>query len=276
MPAPHTDFSRLCLHTITTKPWSLDEAVSRYAAAGVKGITLWRQAFEGRDATATGRLVRDAGLQLVSLCRGGFFPALTTAARDAALDDNRRCIDDAAALGAPLIVLVCGANPGQPLAESRRQIGDALAALLPYAAAARVKLAIEPLHPMYAADRSAINTMAQARNLCRQFNSPWLGIAADVYHVWWDPDLEAQIKAAGAEGTLFAFHECDWLTPSADLLNDRGLMGEGCIPIRQIRGWVEEAGFDGFIEVEIFSNRWWAADQAAFLEQIKEAYLRHG
>jgi sugar phosphate isomerase/epimerase len=274
MTAPLTDTSRLCIHTITTKPWSLDECVTRYAAAGVGGITVWRQALEGRSVAASGRQIRDAGLQIASLCRGGFFPAATSAARASALDDNRRCIDDAAALGAPLIVLVCGATTEQPLSESRRQITEGIAAVLPHAAAAGVKLAIEPLHPVYAADRSAINTMGQARDICRQLNSPWVGIAADVYHIWWDPNLETEIKAAGREGALFAFHVCDWLTPTSDVLNDRGLMGEGCIPLRQIRGWVEEAGFQGFNEVEIFSNRWWATDQAAFLGKIQEAYLR--
>lgn len=275
MPPPLTDLSRLCIHTITTKPWRLEEAVPRYAAAGVKGITVWRQALEGRDPAASSRMIREHGLEIVSLCRGGFFAAATSAERTAALDDNRRCVDEAAALGAPLVVLVCGATPAQPLAESRRQIAESIAALLPHATAARVKLAIEPLHPVYAADRSAINTLGQARELCRQLRSPWLGIAADVYHIWWEPNLEAEIKAAGAEGSLFAFHVCDWRTPTNDVLNDRGLMGEGCIPIREIRGWVEEAGFVGFNEVEVFSNRWWADDQALFLRKITDAYLAH-
>ncbi|HVU35965.1 MAG TPA: sugar phosphate isomerase/epimerase family protein [Opitutaceae bacterium] len=276
MPAPLTDNSRLCIHTITTKPWTLEEAVVRYAGAGVKGITVWRQALEGRGITASGRLIRDHGLSIVSLCRGGFFPGLTGADRQRAIDENRRCIDDAAALGAPMIVLVCGADPRQPLADSRRQIADGLAAVLPHAAAAGVRLAIEPLHPVYAADRSAINTLGQARELCAQLPSPWLGIAVDVYHVWWDPALEQEIQAIGRQGTLFAFHICDWRTPLADVLNDRGLMGEGCIPIREIRGWVEQTGFGGFHEVEIFSDRWWATDQTQFLASIQEAYLRHG
>lgn len=276
MPAsPLTDFSKLCIHTITTKPWSLEEAARRYSAAGVKGITVWRQALEGRDIAASRKMLRDHGLSIVSLCRGGFFPALAQADRDKAIDENRRCIDEAAALGAPLIVLVVGAVPGQSLAESRKQITDGIAAVLPHAQAAGVKLAIEPLHPMYANDRSAVNTMAQARAICNQIKSPFLGIAADVYHIWWDDNLEAEIKACGREGTLFAFHICDWRTPTIDFLNDRGLMGEGCIPIRQIRGWVEEAGFNGFNEVEIFSDRLWASDQAQFLENIKSAYLQH-
>jgi sugar phosphate isomerase/epimerase len=270
-----TDTSRLCVHTITTKPWPLDVAVRRYSAAGVKGITVWRQAIEGRDPAEAGRMIRDHGLSVVSLCRGGFLAAATEEGRASAVDENRRCIDQAAALGAPLIVLVCGAVPGQPLAESRRQIADGIGELSAHAAASKVRLAIEPLHPMYADDRSAVNTVAQARAICAQVGSPWVGIALDVYHVWWDDSLESEIESCGREGTLFAFHICDWRTPTADLLNDRGLMGEGCIPIRQIRGWVEATGFKGFNEVEIFSNRRWAGDQDAFLADIKAAYLQH-
>jgi sugar phosphate isomerase/epimerase len=273
MPA---DLSRLCLHTITTKPWPLAEAVRRYAAAGVRGITVWRDAIAGGDAGAAGRLIRDHGLVPVSLCRGGFFAASSAEARARAIDDNRRCLDEAKALGAPMIVLVCGAVPGQPLTVSRGQIRDAIASILPDAAAAGIKLAIEPLHPMYAAERSAVNTVSQARSICRELRSNWLGVAIDVFHVWWDDRLEAEIAACGREGTRFAFHLCDWKPAMTDLLNDRGLLGEGCIPIAEIRAWVERAGFEGFHEVEIFSERHWAGDQGRFLEQIKEAYLQHG
>jgi len=273
--APPPDFSRLCLHTMTTKPWTFEEAVRRYAAAGVKGITVWRSAFADCSPAVAGDLVRSHGLSIASLCRGGFFPADTVENRAKAIDENRLCVDEAAALGAPLIVLVCGSAPGLSLAESREQIAEGIGAVLPYAAAAKVKLAIEPLHPMYAADRSAVNTMAQARAICNQIKSPWLGIAVDVYHTWWDDHLEDEIRACGREGTLFAFHISDWRTPTVDLLEDRGIMGEGCIPIRKIRGWVEEAGFNGFNEVEIFSRRLWATDQARYLEDIKAAYLAH-
>ena len=275
MPAPLRDFSRLCVHTITTRPWAVAEAVQRYAKAGIKGITVWREALAGFDCAATGRLIREQGLAVVSLCRGGFFPAATAAQRQQAIDENRRCIDEAAALGAPLVVLVCGAVPGQPLAESRRQITGGIAAVLPQAAGAGVKLAIEPLHPMYADDRSAVNTLQQARAICQELRSPSLGIAVDVYHTWWDDRLAEDIAACGREGTLFAFHVCDWRTPTEDLLDDRGLMGEGCIPIRQIRGWIEAAGFTGHHEVEIFSRRLWATDQTQYLEAIKAAYLAH-
>jgi sugar phosphate isomerase/epimerase len=275
MAAPLNDFSRLCVHTITTKPWPLDEAVARYAAAGVKGITVWRQAIEGRDPAEAGRMIREHGLAVVSLCRGGFLAAASREGRVKAIDENRRCLDQAAALGAPQVVLVCGAVPGQPLAESRKQITEGIAELVAHAAETGVRLAIEPLHPMYADDRSAVNTVAQARAICAQLRSPWVGIALDVYHVWWDDSLETEIAACGREKSLLAFHICDWKTPTTDLLNDRGIMGDGCIPIRQIRGWVEAAGFRGFNEVEIFSERHWAGDQGEFLAGIQAAYLRH-
>lgn len=265
--------NRLCIHTMTTKPWSIDDCARHYPAAGVGGITVWRQHLEGQDPARSGAMLRDAGLDIVSLCRGGFFPAATAPGRQAAIDDNLKAIDQAHALGAPLIVLVCGAVPGQPLEESRRQITEGIAAVLPAAKAAGVKLAIEPLHPMYADDRSAINSMAQAHAVCENLGSPeHLGIAVDVYHVWWDDSLESQVKLAGERQRLFAFHVCDWKTPTTDLLNDRGLMGEGCIPIRQIKSWVNAAGFDGCNEVEIFSLKYWAMDQTEWLRRIVAAY----
>ena len=269
------DLSRLCIHTITTKPWPIETAIERFSARGVAAMTVWRDALEGRDIAATGKRIRDAGMDVVSLCRGGFFPAETAAARQEALDDNRRAIDEAAALGAPLVVLVCGALPGQPLDVSRGQIRDGIEAVLPHAQAAGVKLGVEPLHPLYADSRSAVNMMAQANDICARIDSPFVGVVVDVYHLWWDPDLEREVRRCGQMGKLFAFHVCDWRTPTEDLLNDRGLMGEGCINIRQIRGWVEEAGFDGYNEVEIFSDRYWAMEQGQVLERIVEAYTNH-
>ncbi len=269
------DLSRICIHTITTKPWPIETAIERFSARGVAGMTVWRDALEGRDIAAAGQRIRDAGMAVVSLCRGGFFPAQTAAARQEALDDNRRAIEEAATLGAPLVVLVCGAVPGQPLDVSRAQIRDGIEAVLPDAQAAGVRLGIEPLHPMYADSRSAINTMAQANDMAETIGSPFVGVVVDVYHLWWDPDLQAQIRRCGRMSKLFAFHVCDWRTPTEDLLNDRGLMGEGCIDIPQIRGWVEEAGFDGYNEAEIFSDRYWAMDQEQFLGRIVEAYTTH-
>ncbi|MGB8170763.1 MAG: sugar phosphate isomerase/epimerase family protein [Chthoniobacteraceae bacterium] len=264
---------RLCVHTITTKPLSLEQCLAEFPKRGVNGITIWRQALEGRDLAAVKRRTAESGMQVVSLCRGGFFPAVTAAGRQKAIDDNLMAIGQAHAIGAPLIVLVCGAVPGQSLVESRKQITEGIAAVLPAAEQAGVKLAIEPLHPMYADDRSAVNTMWQAHEICDALGSPnSVGIALDVYHVWWDPDLRGQIDRAGRTGRLLAFHICDWKTPTTDLLNDRGLMGEGCINIREISEWVDAAGFTGHREVEIFSNKWWAEDQHTFLDRIATSY----
>ena len=272
---PLPDLSRLCIHTITTKPWAIETAAAEFAAAGVKGITVWRDTLAGRDIAQTGRMLRNQGLSIVSLCRGGFFPAATAAGRAKALEDNRLAIFEAKLLGAPLIVLVCGAVPGQPLSESRKQIVDGIAALLPDCQAAGVKLAIEPLHPMYADSRSAVNTLGQANDMVEALRSPLVGVAVDVYHLWWDPALEAEIARCGRLNALFAYHVCDWRTPTIDLLNDRGLMGEGCIPLRQIRTWVETAGFRGFNEVEVFSMRLWATNQDEYLTRIVQAYRDH-
>ena len=266
------DLSRLCIHTITTKPWTIEEAAKNFSARGVKGITVWRDALTGRDIKKTGDMLRSQGISVVSLCRGGFFPWKESSKRKTAINDNRKAIEEAFKLGTNLIVLVCGADPQQSLEESRKQIYDGIAAVIPEAQAAGVKLAIEPLHPMYADTRSAINTMTQANDLAEALNSPWVGVAVDVYHVWWDPNLEKEIFRCGKNGSLLAFHVCDWKSPTVDMLNDRGLMGEGCIPIRKIRSWVEATGFNGFIEVEIFSNEYWKMDQSLFLKNIITAY----
>ena len=270
---PLTDLSKLCIHTITTKPWSLEEAVENYAREGVAGITVWRDALDGRDIEKSGELIRGSGLRSVSLCRGGFFPALTREKRQRAVQSNRVMIGEACTLGAPLIILVCGAVPGLPLDEARGQIRDGIAAILPHAEAQGIKLAVEPLHPMYADSRCAIDTLKQANDLCQELSSTSLGVAVDVYHLWWDPELERELERCGRAGKIFAFHISDWRTPTEDMLLDRGLMGEGCIPIRKIRGWVEAAGFRGYNEVEIFSTRWWATEQREFLKKIKAGYL---
>lgn len=269
---PLTDLSQLCIHTITTKPWSIETAAQQFSEAGVKGITVWRDALAGRNIRQTGQLLRDSGLEIVSLCRGGFFPSSDASKRKAALDDNRKAIEEAAELGAPMIVLVCGSDPNQPLEESRKQIQEGIESVLPEAKSAGIKLAIEPLHPMYADTRSAVNTMEQANDMATAINSSFVGVAVDVYHLWWDPHLEHEIKRCGKNNHLFAFHICDWNVPTTDFLWDRGLMGEGCIPVNKIRSWVEETGFNGFYEVEIFSNKFWSEDQSVFLNKIIKAY----
>lgn len=266
------DLSKLCIHTITTKPLRFSQACSAYAEKGVKGITIWRDAIRDIPHAKVKKMLSDHGLDLVSYCRGGFFPHPDKSRRGEAIEDNKKMIDEAKAIEAPMIVLVCGAHPDQSLEVSRNQIREGIEAILPFAEKTGIKLAIEPLHPMYTDDRSAINTMAQANTLAEEIDSLYLGIAVDVYHVWWDPDLKEEIMRCGEQENLFAFHICDWLTPTKHLLLDRGLMGEGCINIRQIRGWVEEAGFEGYHEVEIFSERWWEKDQEEFLNRIIEAY----
>lgn len=268
-----TDLSRLCIHTITTRPWSLEECLANYRKAGVPAVTVWRQWLEPQGLEESARMLQDSGLRVTSLCRGGFFPALSEDGRKTALDDNRRAIAEAHAIGAPLIVLVCGAVPGMPLSEARKQIAEGIAAVLPEARAAGVKLSIEPLHPMFSDARSAVNSLTDANDMAAELDDGHVGVTVDVYHVWWDSRLEAEIRRAGRR--ILSFHVCDWRTPTRDLLNDRGLMGEGCIDIRGIRSWVEQAGFKGDIEVEIFSDAWWATDQQAFLEKITAAYLEH-
>jgi sugar phosphate isomerase/epimerase len=269
---PLKDLSRLCIHTITTKPWSIEQVAEKYSAAGVKGVTIWRNTLEGRDIGKIRIMLRSSDLEVVSLCRGGFFPSTDKRKRQEAIDDNRRAIDEAFELGTRLIVLVCGADPAQSLEASRAQIYEGISAVLPDAEAAGVKLAIEPLHPMFADTRSAINTIEQANEMAERINSPWVGVAVDVYHLWWDPSLVKGIERCGRNNNLLAFHISDWKSPTVDMLNDRGLMGEGCIPLRKIRSWVENTGFNGFIEVEIFSDIYWKQDQDEFLKKVIEAY----
>ena len=269
------NFSKLCVHTQTTKPWTIEECISHFSAAGIKGISIWRHLLEGKDLKSIKSMLDAHQMEVVSLVRGGFFTAVDAKQRDLALEDNRLAINQAAALGAPLLVLVCGADPRQSLEVSRQQIQKGITALIPHAQNNGVKLAIEPLHPMYAGDKSAVVSLGQANDMCEAIASPWVGIAIDVYHLWWDKELKNEIIRCGKNKNLLAFHVCDWRVPTIDFLTDRGLMGEGCIPVRQIRMWLEEAGFDGYNEVEVFSERLWAQDQKLYLEDIKKSYLNY-
>lgn len=267
------DLSRLCLHTLTNKPWDIETCIRKYAASGIKGITIWRNVLENKELKWVKQLLDDHGMEVVSLARGGFFPSVEASNRAAAIDDNLWAIEQAASVGAPSIVLVCGADGRQSLEKSREQIAEGILQLIPAAEAAGVKLSIEPLHPMYAGDRSAINTLRQANDMAELIHSKWVGVAIDVYHLWWDPDLRKEIRRCAQNDHLFAFHICDWNMPTTDFLNDRGLMGDGCINVPEIRSWVEEAGFGGFHEVEIFSDKYWATDQDDYLKKIVGAYL---
>ena len=269
------DRSRLCIHTITTKPWDLATAIQKYAAAGIRGISVWEDAVKGYSWQEVRTLLSDANMEVVSYVRGGFFPADSLEKRQKAIDHNKKLIEEAAEMGAPLLVLVCGAEPTSSLAASRTHIQAGIAQLVDFAANHQVMLGIEPLHPMYADTRSAVVSLKQANDMAESLNTPWVGVVVDVYHLWWDEHLEYEIQRCGTNGNLFAFHVCDWKVPTEHMLVDRGLMGEGCIPVRQIRQWVEAAGFQGYCEVEIFSEKYWAMDQQVFLEKIVEAYGKY-
>lgn len=268
-----TDRSRLSLNQATTQRWSLREAVEGCARAGIPWISVWRDKLAETGLEEAARLVRDAGLRVSSLCRGGFFPAATAAERQARIDDNRRAVDEAAALGAEVLVLVCGPAPNKDLVAARAMVRDGIAALLPYAEQRGVKLGIEPLHPMFAGDRSVIVTLGEATALAEQLASPWLGVVADVYHIWWDPELYAQIERAGER--IVGFHVNDWLVPLPDPLLGRGMMGDGVIELRRIRAAVEAAGYSGPIEVEIFNRAIWDTPGDAVLATLCERYLAY-
>ncbi len=249
----------LALNTATTRGrWNLKQAIEGCARHGIAGIAPWRDQLAEYGLDAAARHIKTLGLAVTGLCRGGMFTA--AGGFEQALADNRRAVDEAATLGARCLVLVVGGlTPGsRDIAGARRQVEDGIAALLEHARAARMPLAVEPLHPMYAADRACINTLAQALDLCDRLGDG-VGIAVDVYHVWWDPDLYRDVSRA--RGRILAFHICDWLVPTTDLLLDRGMMGDGVIDIPRIRMAVQDAGYDGFSEVEIMSAKnWWRRD----------------
>jgi len=267
------DFSRgiqhLSINTATVrKQLPLSAIIEACARRGVPAIDPWRDQVQAAGLAATARQLEDAGIGLSGYCRGGFFTAADAAGLRAALEDNRVAIDEAKALGAPCLVLVAGALPGalvgkpafKDIGLARSQVFDGIAATLEYARQANMPLAIEPLHPMQGAERSCVNTLEHALDICDALDpdeTGMLGVALDVYHVWWDPKLEAQIARAGAK-RLLAYHVCDWLVPTCDLLNDRGMMGDGIVELKKIRALVEAAGYTGFAEVEIFSEAWWA------------------
>lgn len=250
----------LSLNTATLGPRrSLEDAVEGCLRHGIGGISPWRDKIAAVGLDAAARMIRRAGLTVTGVCRGGMFTAADAQGRSKALEENRRAVDEAATLGARCLVMVVGGLPpgSKDLSDARRQVAEGLAATLDYARSAGVRVAIEPLHPMYAADRACVNTLGQALDLCAALG-PGIGVAVDVYHVWWDPDLDAQIARAGREDRLYAYHVCDWLVPTRDMLNDRGMMGDGVIDLRGIRASVEQAGYAGLCEVEIFSAAtWW-------------------
>jgi len=261
------DPALLSLNTATTKKqWGLAQAIDGCARHGIRGISPWRDQVAALGLRETKKLIDEIGLTVTGLCRGGFFTAKDW------LDDNRRAIDEAHELGAQCLVLVVGGLPegSKDLPSARERVKEAIARILPEAKKAKVPLAIEPLHPMQAAERACVNTLEQALDLCDFFQAG-IGVAVDVYHVWWDPKLEQQIKRAGKR--ILAYHICDWLVPTRDLLNDRGMMGDGIIELKKIRNWIEGAGYTGFHEVEIFSELdWWRRDPDEVLRICRERH----
>ena len=277
------DHRWLSLNTATVRrQGDLVGIIEACARHGIRAIDPWRDQVAAIGLDRAVRAVRDAGLELSGYCRGGMFTA-DAAHRNEARDDNRRAVDEARALGAPCLVLVVGGLPqysrpgsaaSKDIGEARTQVEDAIAELMVYAREAKMPLATEPLHPAYAADRACVNTTKQALDICDALDperTGALGVALDVYHIWWDPDLLPQIERAGKD-RLLAFHVCDWLVPTTDLLNDRGMMGDGVIDIRRLRAAVEAQGFSGYSEIEIFSNRWW---EKPIDEVLRTCIARH-
>ena len=276
------DHRQLSINTATIRKsrgaeLPLTDIIEACVSRDIHAISPWRDQVQAAGLANVRQLVRTYGLELSGYCRGGMFPASTPDGLQAAHDDNRRAVDEARELDAKCLVLVVGGLPGAlagrpesvDIALARTQVRDGIAQLLEYSRTVGMPLAIEPLHPMYAADRACVNTMEQALDICDELDpsrTGALGVACDVYHVWWDPKLEAQIARAGRK-RLLAFHACDWLAPTTDMLLDRGMMGDGVIDIRRIRGWVEAQGFDGYSEVEIFSERnWWQREHGEVLD----------
>ena len=258
---------RLSLNQITTERLSLPAAIQACVRHGIPSIGVWRHKLAETGVERAAMLVRDAGLRVSSLCRGGMFPAASAAERQARIDDNLRAIDDARTLGTDVLVLVCGPAPDHDLAGARAMVAEGIGAITDHARAAGVRLGIEPLHPMFAADRSVITTLAEANALAERLD---VDVVIDVFHVWWDPELYAQIERA--RGRIVGFHLSDWLVPLPDVLMGRGMMGDGVIELERIREAVDAAGYAGPIEVEIFNRAIWDDDPDRVLATMCERF----
>jgi len=259
---------------------SIEQSIDAIAAAGFGGIAPWRREVEGQNVSSIAKRIRDAGLTTTGYCRSTYLPSDTTAGLQANIESNRRALDDAAILGADSFVMVVGGAPegSKDIAAARKQVAEGAAQLLEYGKTLGVKIALEPLHPVYAAERSCLNLLSEALDMCQQIEgtmpAPSLGVCLDVYHVWWDPNLKRDIARAGMENRIFGFHVCDWLVPTNDILNDRGMMGDGIIDIRSIHTQLKKAGFNGFIETEIFSaQNWWKRPIKEILNVCAERVL---
>ncbi|MFI9769271.1 sugar phosphate isomerase/epimerase family protein [Streptomyces sp. NPDC052415] len=273
-----TDLARFSINQMTVKQLSMPELVDACAQLGVVNVGLWREPVQAYGLEATAKAVRDAGLTVTTLCRGGFLTAIDAPERARALDDNRRAVEEAATLGTDTLVLVSGGLPAgsKDLRGARERIADALAVLGPYAEDHGVRLAIEPLHPMYAADRCVVSTLAQALDLAERFPARQVGVTVDTYHIWWDDDAPAQIARAGAGGRIHTFQLADWTTPLPEgVLTGRGQIGDGSIDMREWQGYVEAAGYTGAIEVELFNDGLWARDGREVLAETAARFAAH-
>ncbi|MCV6824802.1 MULTISPECIES: sugar phosphate isomerase/epimerase family protein [Halocynthiibacter] len=261
----------MSLNTATVKQqWNLEQCIEGCARHGVGGIAPWRDVLHEMGVSKAAKHILDAGLQVSGLCRGGWFTA-EGALTPAVIDDNKRAVDEAVELGSACLVMVVGglADGSKDIDGARAIVEEGLAKTLDYARSVGMPIAIEPLHPMYAADRACVNTLRQTLDICDKLGEG-IGAAVDVYHVWWDPEIQEQIKRAGKE-RLYAFHVCDWLLETKDMLTDRGMMGDGVIDIPALRKGVEAQGFDGLVEVEIFSaTNWWKRDPDEVMQVLIE------
>ncbi|MEO6828243.1 MAG: sugar phosphate isomerase/epimerase family protein, partial [Acidobacteriaceae bacterium] len=260
---------RLSLNQITTEPWSMQQTVAACERHGIPYIGAWRHKLDG-DAAKSASLIRAAGLQVSSLCRGGWYSAPTVVERRERIADNLRAIEETAVLGAPVLVIVAGPANGQTLDDARQTYFDGISEMLPAAEKAGVTIGIEPLHPMYAAERSVIVTMKQANDLVAQLNHPSVGVVFDVFHLWWDPEIWREIDRA--KGRIVGFHVSDWPVPLPGILMGRDMMGAGVIELRRLRHAVEAAGYTGPIEVEIFNDEIWKNVGDDTIEQIKRSF----
>ena len=262
---------RLSLNQITAERASLKDVVDACARHGVPYVAVWRHKLADVGVKTAACLLRDAGVRVSSVCRGGMFPAATADQRAARIEENRRAVDEAAALGAEVLVLVCGAAPDKDIAAARRMVADGIAELVPYARERGVRLGIEPMHPGFAAERSCITTLREAHRVAEGHDAATVGVVADTYHIWWDPELYDELSRAA--GRLVGLHVSDWLVPVHDILMNRGMMGDGVIELRRIRAAVEGAGYAGPIEVEIFNQAVWDTPLDTLMPLVKERYL---
>lgn len=270
-----TPAGRLSINRWTCRQTPLGDFISACSEAGIESVGLWRQDIEEVGAAALKKMADDAGLRVSTLCRGGFLTAKADADRKAAVDDNRRAIEETAEIGAPTLVMVAGgiSREDRDIAGARERVTESIAEIAPYAQQLGVRLAIEPLHPMFCADRAVVSTIDQALDMAEAADSPAVGAVVDTYHVWWDPALAAAVERAGRTGRLFSYQVCDWNLPlAAEPLFSRGYMGDGYIDFPSITKMVAATGYTDDIEVEIFNEDVWATPVADSVKIIRERY----